>query len=357
MDSRAITFAVRCGQAALIAFLALGRLGGAPALAQGSDVSSLVDRLERMERELITLQRQVYRGAPPQAQPAGALSAPAGAVDGTYAAQTEVRFSQFEGELRQLTGKIEELGYNIDQLRGRLDKLVSDVDFRLRALEQGGAAGRQGQTPPGPLQAQPMPAAGRPAQGAGANPNQPASAEGVLGTLRQGQGQDQAAADQPAGGQPAGGLAAPGGQARPPAQQQAALPSGPPEEQYKYAFDILARQRDYDGAERAFSAFLKANPSHPLAGNAQYWLGETHYARKEFDKAAVAFADGFKKYPKDSKAPDNVLKLGMSLAALNQTAEACKALQGFEQRFPGDGQNLQTLRERAARERQRMACK
>ncbi|MSP89411.1 MAG: tol-pal system protein YbgF [Alphaproteobacteria bacterium] len=310
----------------------------APVLAQSSDTSGLMDRLERMERELSTLQRQVYRGGPAPAQSSGTAVSAAAPVEGSYAAQAEIRFSQLDGEMRQLTGKMEELGHNIDQLRSRLEKLVSDVDFRLRTIEQVGqpAAPATAQaTQPG---AQP---AGRPPQGAGANPGQAPSTEGVLGTLRQGQGQG-----------------APADPARPPAPpQQAALPAGPPDEQYKFAFDTLARQRDYVGAERAFRAFIKANPNHGLAGNAQYWLGETHYARKEFDKAAVEFAEGFKKYPKDSKAPDNVLKLGMSLSALNQTAEACKALQGFEQRFPGDGQNLQTLRERAAREHQRMACK
>lgn len=313
-----------------------------PALAQGSDTSGLVDRLERMERELSTLQRQIYRGGPVPAPASGAAVSATAPVDGNYAAQAEIRFSQLDGEMRQLTGKVEELGHNIDQLRGRLEKLIGDVDFRLRTIEQGGQAAQPAAPATAQAATQPgAPPAGRPSQGAGANPGQAPSTEGVLGTLRQGQGQ--------------GAPAEPARPAAPP--QQAALPAGPPDEQYKFAFDTLARQRDYAGAERAFRAFIKANPSHGLAGNAQYWLGETHYARKEFDKAAMEFAEGFKKYPKDSKAPDNVLKLGMSLSALNQAAEACKALQGFEQRFPGDGQNLQTLRERAARERQRMACK
>jgi tol-pal system protein YbgF len=324
-----------------LACLTAAGLFAAPVLAQSGDTSGLIDRLERMERELTTLQRQVYRGGPAPAPSATAGVAASAPVEGSYAAQAEVRFSQLDGEMRQLTGKVEELGHHIDQLRGRLEKLISDVDFRLRAIEQGGQAGQ----PAVPATAQAPQAGAQPAgrlpQGAGANPGQAPSTEGVLGTLRQGQGAPADAA-QPAATQ---------------TQQQAALPAGSPEDQYKFAFDTLARQRDYAGAERAFRAFIKANPRHGLAGNAQYWLGETHYARKEFDKAAMEFAEGFKKYPKDSKAPDNVLKLGMALSALNQTAEACKALQGYEQRFPGDGQNLQTLRERAARERQRMACK
>lgn len=349
MDSRASCFVTRVWRLALLglagAFLCLEA-----AHAQSVDTSHLIDRLERMERELITLQRQVYRGGAPTAAPMAPGAIGSGQVDTNFAAQTEVRFSQFEGELRALTGKVEEIGHGLDQLRSRLDKLVSDVDFRLRALEQGGGsaaaqgsaqaqAQAQSQTPPQGQAQRPALSPARPGGGAGQNPNQPASAEGVLGTLRPGQ----VPTDPPP--------------TPPPAQQQASLPPGSPDEQYKYAFDILARQRDYEGAERAFRAFLKAHPTHALAGNAQYWLGETHYARKEFEKAAVEFAEGYKKFPKDAKAPDSVLKLGMALAALNQGSEACKALQGFDQRFPGDGQTLQNLRDRAARERQRLNCR
>ena len=151
----------------------------APALAQSGD-TALMDRLERMERELNTLQRQVYRGAPASAPPAGAAAA--APVDGSYAAQAEIRFSQLDGEMRQLTGKVEELGYNIDQLRGRLEKLISDVDFRLRAIEQGG----QSATPATAQAPQSgAPSVWRPPQGAGANPGQAPSTEGVFGTLRQ----------------------------------------------------------------------------------------------------------------------------------------------------------------------------
>ena len=76
-------------------------------------------------------------------------------------------------------------------------------------------------------------------------------------------------------------------------------------------------------------------PQDYLAGNAQYWMGETYYVRGRYQDAAVTFAEGYQKYPTNSKAPDNLLKLGMSLGQLGKKADACVAFaQGFEQEIP-----------------------
>src|SRR5258707_15469237 len=103
------------------------------------------------------------------------------------------------------------------------------------------------------------------------------------------------------------------------------LPSGSTTEQYNYAFGLL-KQADYPGSEAALRAFIEQHPSDPMAGNAQYWLGETYYARSKFMEAASTFAEGYKRYPKSAKAPDTLLKLGMSLAQANQKQNACVAL-------------------------------
>src|SRR5262249_54094221 len=82
----------------------------------------------------------------------------------------------------------------------------------------------------------------------------------------------------------------------------------------------------YTCAEAALRAFVAQHPNDPLAGNAQYWLGETYYVRKDYRQAAVAFAEGYQKYPTNSKAPDNLLKLGLALAQIGEKADACEAL-------------------------------
>ena len=130
------------------------------------------------------------------------------------------------------------------------------------------------------------------------------------------------------------------------------LPAGTPKEQYDYAFDIL-RQADYARAEKALRLFLEANSSDELAGNAQYWLGETYYVRGDFEQAAVEFLSGYQTYPNSSKGPDNLLKLGLSMARLGQTDGACTALTRLATEYPSAND---TIRRRAQTERARLKC-
>ena len=132
-----------------------------------------------------------------------------------------------------------------------------------------------------------------------------------------------------------------------------ALRDGTPKQQYDFAFEFLKRQ-DYPKAEATLRDFLKKHPKDPLAGNAQYWLGETYYVRGDFQQAAVEFMAGYQKYPKTNKGPDNLLKLGMSLAKLNQNDGACTALGRLEKDYPDAGD---ALLKSAKGERTRLKCK
>ncbi len=142
--------------------------------------------------------------------------------------------------------------------------------------------------------------------------------------------------------------------AAPPARAAAAAApaSGTPQEQYNYAFGLL-RQANYPAAEQSLRAFVQRYPNDPLAGNAQYWLGETYYVRQDYNNAATVFAEGYQKYPKGGKAADNLLKLGMSLGQLGQKADACRAFARLDRDFPGA---LSNVKERAADEKKRLAC-
>src|SRR5579875_1496482 len=96
----------------------------ARAQSQDRDIQPLLNRLDRLERDMNMLQRQVYGGASSNGAPV-AVSPPDG---GPSALGTEVRISQIEDQMRTLTGQIEELNYNVDQLKRRLDTVSSDVD-------------------------------------------------------------------------------------------------------------------------------------------------------------------------------------------------------------------------------------
>lgn len=121
-------------------------------------------------------------------------------------------------------------------------------------------------------------------------------------------------------------------------------------DRYNFAIGLLARQ-DYPAAEGAFREFVGAHPGDRLAGNAQYWLGETYYVRNDMTKAAQTFLEGVKKYPDGPKAADTMLKLGMSLTAINQKTEACGVFGEMKNRFPNLSRDTATglaaARERA----------
>jgi tol-pal system protein YbgF len=291
---------------------------------QANDVRPLLDRLDRLERDMNLLQRQVYRGAG-----AGDAPVPVSPPDASSAANYEVRFGQIDDQMRTITGQIEEVTYNIAQLKRRVDTLASDIDQRLSALEHHDG----GSTPAAADQASSGDAQARraaPPNGAGANPAEPASRSGVLGQLPASSGEQTAAAPATA----------------------ANLPAGNSQDQYNYAFGLL-RQADYPGAEQALRAFIQRYPNDPLAGNAQYWLGETYYVRKDYNNAASVFAEGYQKYPKGGKAADNLLKLGMALGQLGQKADACRAFSRLDRDFPSAPGNV---KERAGDEKKHLGC-
>jgi tol-pal system protein YbgF len=304
-------------------------LCAAPTLAQQpqqTDIKPLLDRLDRLERDVNLLQRQVYRGTTPSGEPV-----PVNPPDAQSALSDDVRIGQLEDQMRQITGQLEEVNNAVNQLKQRLDALSSDVDQRLTALEHGGTAPNAAGT-----------AAGATAAAAAAPPmTAPPSPGATPGTANRSQ----------VLGTPGSGAAA-GPAPVPQPQQAAALPSGTPMEQYQYAFGLL-RQAKYDDAEQAFKSFMQRFPNDQLAGSAQYWLGETYYVRQQYKDAATAFAFGYQKYPKSGKGADYLLKLGMSLGNLGQKKDACLAFVRLDRDFPSAPGNV---KEHEASERQQLGC-
>ena len=122
---------------------------------------------------------------------------------------------------------------------------------------------------------------------------------------------------------------------------------------YNEAFASIKKQ-NYKNAEKQFEAFLELHPKNSLAGNAQYWLGESYFARGQFDKAAVAFAEGFQKYRDSQKAPDNLFKLGLTMARLNKKQEACIAFKNFLTEYP---KVSDSMTKRLQKEMNKLSCR
>lgn len=291
-----------------------------PGSARAQNVDALVDRIERLERSLRDLEPLVYRGEVPSGSVTARSPDSFGTPSTARIAEAEVRMTQLENELRNLTGRVEEVNFRLRQISTRLDKLVGDVDFRLGELERG--AGRAAEQPAA-------------AADGGAAPATPAAT---------GFGQQvQAAAGERGGNQQA---------AVAPAAPGTLLPDGSPMERYNFAFSLL-RKAEFDRAEQAFTEFLSAHPDDDLAANAQYWLGETYYVRNRFDAAAAAFLQGIKQYPASAKAPDTLLKLGITLRELGQSAEACNTWNELLRSFPDADSRI---RRNAEQQKQQTDC-
>ena len=124
-----------------------------------------------------------------------------------------------------------------------------------------------------------------------------------------------------------------------------------PDTLYKTANEALLR-RQFPEAEAGFRNFLGKYPEHNLAGSAQYWLGETFYVQGDVRQAAQNFLEAYKKYPKSRRAPDSLLKLGMSLTKMGQKDQACATLNSVNTEFP----RAVEAKKRASAEYKRAGC-
>jgi len=102
---------------------------------------------------------------------------------------------------------------------------------------------------------------------------------------------------------------------------------------YDEAWKLLER-KDYRAAISRFKEFIKKNPQSEYADNAQYWIGESHYALREFDQAILEFDVVRRKYPKGDKVPAALLKQGFAFAELGDKVDARLILQELMDRFP-----------------------
>ena len=293
------------------------------------------------------------------------------------ASDVAVRMQQLEDQLRRLTGQVEELSFEVKQLRAQSGAAA--------VLQQSG--GLQPMPPAAQFAAQPEPSqqkrlaaasAGTPIpdtngievieqQPLGGTPAFPpqtgeadlaASGVQVLGAM------DTAAAQPDDGGFQGKVLVPPSQQEpddevlvqqQPDAIENVALAPGAsmesPESLYERSNESLLR-RQFGEAEAGFSNFLQKYPDHSLAGSAQYWLGETFYAQGDFKRAAANFLQGYKKYPRSRRAPDSLLKLGISLNRLGQAEQACAAYAAVSAEYP----KAVDSRRRAQAESKRAGC-
>ncbi len=131
-----------------------------------------------------------------------------------------------------------------------------------------------------------------------------------------------------------------------------APPSETPKDYYDLGYGYVLR-KDYALAEDTFQKFLTKFPTDKLAADAQFWLGESMFQRQRYDDAAEAFLAASTKYEGYAKAPDSLLRLGQSLAALNQTRMACATLAEVGRKYP---RASNSVKQGVDREQKRVRC-
>jgi tol-pal system protein YbgF len=129
-------------------------------------------------------------------------------------------------------------------------------------------------------------------------------------------------------------------------------PSATPKDEYDLAYGYVLH-KDYALAEESFRAFLKKYPGDRLVADANYWLGEALFQRQRYREAAESFLTVSTKYETAGKAPDALLRLGQSLAALGERDAACATYNEVARKYP---RASVALKQGVEREQKRAAC-
>lgn len=87
--------------------------------------------------------------------------------------------------------------------------------------------------------------------------------------------------------------------------------------------------------------------------DSQYWLGESLYQRQKYRDAAEAFLGVTTKFDTSAKAPDALLRLGQSLAALKEKEAACAAFGEVTRKYPRASNGV---KQGVSREQKRVGC-
>lgn len=300
-------------------------LGVAPAYAQYNAAQN--DRLNRLERDLTFLQKQVYRGN---------TTAEQSQASATSNTQILAEISSIQEELRQVRGAVERAAYQARRAQDELQRLTDDFEYRLQALE---LSEKKRKEAPG------QDSAGFSIHD-GEQDENPTSVGTIPPVAAFGDGEKEVAATASASSKTGSGAK------RLPAS--AALEVNPADAHYNNAFALL-NNKQYAEAAEGFSAFIRQYATDPLVPNAYYWLGETHYVRGDYVRATEQFRKGYEAAPEGQKAADNLLKLGLSLNNVKRTEEACIILQQLVTKFKGAATAATTTR--AVEARTRLQCK
>jgi tol-pal system protein YbgF len=329
------------------------------------DVSN---RLNRLENEVQTLSRALFKGEA-VSESRETYSAPSMSNSSAQAAM-ELRLSQLEIEVKNLTGKIEQQAYE-SALRDReLLTTISLLEQKLAEASLHAMPAQTSQTQEGTIELRSdkdekevleVLETVDVKQGLNTNLNSPKPSFEIVDSVPQSNmlySEDLIEKDtmrEPPTSSVELSQGTLGTLVKPKDQEGssfASLNTNTPTDLYDKAFTML-REKNYSEAESSFKMFIARHPSHKLAANAKYWLGETYYVRNQYEQAARIFAESYKDYPNGTKGPDSLLKLAMSLSGMGKKEEACIAFAQIKQEFSSGAGPIYT---RAQQEMEALSC-
>lgn len=279
-------------------FLKVALAGGVVCLSanvSAQDLSAMQQEIDTLKEEVLILNRKVYRDK----------------TDSPVSLSSNVSsFGEYDEIIRNLNGKIDEFEYRLKQMDERINTLNADVNTRFNMLE------------------------GKPiAAGTGvvseAKKYGPAVANGAPKSIVG----DAVVANQ--------------------LKDLNDTTKESVDSLYKKGLEAL-KIGDTGAAEQDFLLILENYPTDKLAGNAQYWLGETYYKDGNYTKAAVAFGKGYEKYKDGNKGADSLYKLGLSMSQLGKKNEACAAFKALPTEF---AKAEAELKNKAKTQASKLGCK
>ena len=110
------------------------------------------------------------------------------------------------------------------------------------------------------------------------------------------------------------------------------VPPGEYQMRYQEGLDLF-HARNYKQAIDVFESLISSDANNSLSDNAQYWIGESHYALGQYKKAIIDFEKVFT-FPKSNKNPDAQFKLGLCYVRLGDSAKASEEFQRLIDVYP-----------------------
>tara|TARA_Y100000591_G_scaffold197448_1_gene170846 strand:- start:3026 stop:4021 length:996 start_codon:yes stop_codon:yes gene_type:complete len=303
-----------------------------------SDNHNILQILETLKQDIKTLERAVYSDSFEKETSNNNEEIQLGNNSSEEALTRHLlKLSEIENQFRDLTNKFEEINFKLDKLSNRLTKLQSDNQLRFEQVEK--TIGNVVSTGAASLNdnildnEKILPGSSEPQDLGSISYKDMTTSE----TSQQTQSIDSTSTVILENVESIEKL----------------LPEDVPEKQYEFATSFL-KVGDYNTAERALKEFVQNNPNHQLAGNAQYWFAETFRIRQLYVDAASAYLEGYQKYPKSEKAPDNLLKLGVSLVQIGEKEQGCMMITSLKKEYP---KASQSILQKAKYEEKKFECK